>query len=198
MMCGMTDVAEVLTQWGSDASEADVAAVLNDTFRAMPAPYAAVPSRAALAYLADHGGPEAAKTVAAWSPEAEHHRRSQSAIAGTAQLVAGMLSIDQVADRIGVDRSRVSHFINDRPARLYAVKVGTRRRIPSWQLHGDMLLPALDRLVAAIPASAHPLDVAGVMTTPQDELGGRTAIEHLVEGGDVDPVTVLLSDLGRW
>lgn len=194
----MTDVAEVLIQWGSDASEADVAAVLNNTFQAMPAPYAAVPSKAALAYLAEHGGPEAAETVASWSSRTEHQRRVQSAITGTAQLVAGMVSIDQAADRVGVDRSRISHFINDRPARLYAVKMGTRRRIPIWQLHGNTLLPGLDRIVPAIPDEAHPLDVTGVMTTPQDELGGRTPIEHLVEGGDVEPVTVLLSDLGRW
>lgn len=194
----MTDVAEVLAEWGSDASEADVAAVLNNTFQATLASYAAVPSQTALAYLAEHGGPEAAEEVAAWSPEEERRRRSQSAIAGTARLVAGSMSVDQVADRIGLARSRVQHYITDHRPRLYAVKVGSRRRIPSWQIQGRSLLPGLDRLVPAIPSGAHPLDVAALMTTPQDELGGRTAVEHLVEGGDVEPVVALVADLDRW
>lgn len=188
----------MLTQWGIDVSEADVAEIFDDTFRSMSAPYAAVPSRAALDYLAEHGGPEAAAEVASWSPEDERRRRVNVAVEGTARLVAGTLSVDQVAEQIGVDQSRVRHLITDRPPRLYAVKVGSRRRIPSWQLQGAALLPGLDRLVPAIPAQAHPLDVAGVMTTPQDELGGRTPIDHLVAGGEVEPVAVLLADLGRW
>lgn len=194
----MTDVAEVLTEWGSDASEADVAAVLNNTFQAMPASYAAVPSQTALAYLAEHGGPEAAEEVASWSPEEERRRRSEAAIAGAARLVAGSMSVDQVAERVGLARSRVQHYITDRRPRLYAVKVGSRRRIPSWQVQGSSLLPGLDRLVPAIPAGAHPLDVSALMTTPQDELGGRTAVEHLAEGGDVEPVVALIADLDRW
>lgn len=194
----MSDVAEVLTQWGSDASEADVAAVLSSTFRSMPAPYAAVPSEAAMSYLAEHGGAEAAEEVTSWSAEDEHHRRGQAAIANAAQLVAGTFSVDQLARQISVHPSRVRHLINDRPARLYAIKVGHRRRIPSWQVHGRSLLPGLDQLVPVIPDGAHPLDVAGLMTTPQDELGGRTAIKHLAEGGDVAPVAGLLADLGRW
>lgn len=194
----MADVAEVLAEWGSDASEADVAAVLNDTFQAMPASDAAVPSQIALAYLAEHGGPEVAEEVASWSPEEERRRRSQSAIAGAAQLVAGSLSVAQVAERVGLARSRVQHYITDRRPRLYAAKVGSRRRVPSWQIHGRSLLPGLDRLVPAIPAGAHPLDVSALMTTPQDELVGRTAVEHLAEGGDIEPVVALIADLDRW
>lgn len=194
----MTDVAEVLARWGSDASEADVAEVLNSTFQTMPMPWAAVPSRASVSYLAEYGGPEAAEEVRSWSPEIEHRRRGRAAVAEAAQLVADTVSVDQVADQIGVHPSRVRHLINDQPPRLYAVKVGARRRIPCWQLDGRSLLPGLGHLVPAIPPSTHPLDVTGFMTTPQDELAGRTAVEHLAEGGDVEPVAALLTDLGRW
>lgn len=194
----MTDVAEFLSDWGIDASVADVVAILDDTFRAMPIAYAAVPPQATLDYLAEHGGPEAAEEVANWSPEEETRRRNRAAFANAGRLVAGTLSVDQVAGQIGLTRSRVQHFVTDSRPRLYSVKVGSRRRIPSWQLHGGSLLPGLDRLVPVIPAEVHPLDVAALMTTPQDELGGRTAVEHLAAGGDVEPVAELLADLDRW
>jgi len=194
----MTDVAEFLTEWGIDASEADVVAVLDTTFRAMPIAYAAVPSQSALEYLAEHGGPEAAEEVAKWSPEEEIRRRNLAVFASAGRLVAGTMSVDQVAEEVGLTRSRVQHYITDSRPRLYSVKVGSRRRIPSWQIHGGKLLPGLDRLVPVIPADVHPLDVAALMTTPQDELAGRTAVEHLAEGGDVEPVAALLADLDRW
>jgi hypothetical protein len=192
------DVAEVLSRYEVDASETDVAAVLEEQLRIMPVASAAAPSAGAIDYLAEHGGPTAAAAARWWSAEKEQHQRVQSVVADASRLVAGTLSVDQAAGRLGVDASRIRHLINDRPPRLYAIKVGHRRRIPSWQIRDNAVLPWMQPVAQAIPDSVHPLDVAGLMTTPQDELDGRTPVEHLVNGGNPESVLSLVADLARW
>jgi excisionase family DNA binding protein len=192
------DVADVLSRYEVDASEAEVAAVLEEQLQIMPVAAAAAPSAGATDYLTEYGGPTAAAAARSWSAEKEQHQRVQSVMADASRLLAGTLSVDQAADWLGVDASRIRHLINDRPPRLYAVKVGHRRRIPSWQISDNAVLPWMEQIVRAIPDSVHPLDITGLMTTPQDELEGRTPVEHLVSGGPVDPVVSLVADLGRW
>lgn len=187
-----------MSRYRVDATEADIAAMLEDAFRQMPVAAAAAPAGDAVDYLARHGGREAAAEVAAWSPEAEQDRRRQAATTAMAQLAASTLTVGQVADRLGVDASRIRHWIADHPPRLWAITMGHRRAIPAWQIHDGALLPGLRHLVARIPAAVHPLDIAGLMTTRQDELDGRTPIDHLTGGGSPEPVGQLVADLGRW
>lgn len=198
MLCGMGSVGEVLTRYGVDATEGDIAAVLEDAFRQMPVAAAAAPAAGTVDYLARYGGQAAAAAVAAWDPVDEHRRRQQTVTAAAAQVAASTLSVAEVAGQLGVDASRVRHWITDQPARLYAVTIGRRRGIPAWQIHQGGLLPGLDQVVARIPAVVHPLDVAAVMTTPQDEMAGRTPVDHLAGGGDPEPVGQLVTDLARW
>lgn len=106
------------------------------------------------------------------------------------------MSIEQAASMIGVDRSRISHRLS--AGQLYALTIGGRRRIPTWQLYNGRELPGLGAVVAAIAPGMHPASVEGVMTTPQDELDGRTPVEHLASGGNAAKVADLIADLGRW
>lgn len=194
----MASVGEVLSRYGISATEADIAAVLEDAFQQMPVAAAAAPAADTVDYLARHGGATAAAAVAAWDPDDEHQRRQQTVATAAAQVAASTLSVAEVADQLGVDSSRIRHLITDQPPGLYAVTVGGRRGIPAWQIYPGGLLPGLDQVVARIPASVHPLDVAAVMTTPQDEVAGRTPVDHLAGGGDPELVGRLVADLARW
>jgi hypothetical protein len=192
-------VRDVLARHDVSLSEDDIAEALERALILLPSP-AAVPMTATeIGYLATNAGPDAAETIATWSPQREFQERAAAAVAATSNLLGQTLGIDEVANRLGVDRSRISHRIS--AAALYSLTApGTarRRRIPAWQLTADGLLPGLDDVVKAIPANAHPLDVAALMTTPQAELGDRTPVEHLVGGGAPQPVVELLEALGTW
>lgn len=194
----MAEVAEVLGRYGSDVTEGDIATFLEEQLRVMPVSAAAAPSAGAVAFLAQHGGAAASSAVASWNASQEQRERVGSAAAAGAELVAATMSVKQAAEQLGVDSSRIRHLISDLPLRVWAVKVGSRRRIPAWQLHAGALLPHLKLVVQAIPRTAHPLDLAALMTARQDELDGRTPVEHLLGGGPPEPVADLVRDLGRW
>ncbi|HEV8528855.1 MAG TPA: DNA-binding protein [Actinomycetes bacterium] len=192
-------VRDVLARHDVSLSEEDIAESLERALVMLPSP-AAVPLTASeISYLATHAGPDAADTIATWNPRTEFQERVSAVVAATSSLVASTLGIDEVAARLGVDRSRVSHRISAGTLHSFtAAGTARRRRIPAWQLTTDGLLPGLATVVKAIPANAHPLDVSALMTTPQAELGDRTPVEHLAGGGDPQPVAELLEALGTW
>lgn len=192
----MSTISEVLRRHGIALTETDIAADLDRAFQALPGAGAASLTAGELDYLTDHAGGQAAQAIADWDPHAERQRRAAAATAGIEKLIASTFSIEQAAQAIGVDRSRISHRLT--AGTLYAVTVGGRRRIPAWQFHDGHELPGLALVVAAIPTGAHPLDIAALMTTGQDELGGRTPVEHLASGGDARPITELLAALDLW
>ena len=192
----MVTVPEVLKKYGIALTEGDVAEDLDNALRTLPGSGAAPLTRAEVDYLAEHAGPAATAEVAIWDPARERERRAESAARAVDEVVATSLGLAEAARLIGVDRSRISHRLSS--GSLYAVNVGSRRRIPDWQFHNRAELPGLAQVVAAIPSQVHPLDVAALMTTAQDELADRTPVEHLASGGDPTPVAELVTDLGRW
>lgn len=192
----MSTVPEVLRRYGVGLSEDDIAAGLDTALQALPGATAVPLTDPEARFLADHAGPDAASIISGWDPTQEREHRAADLARVVEETIATTLGIDQAAERLGVDRSRISHRLS--AGALYATTVGSRRRIPTWQFHNDTELPGLAVVVAAIPAQVHPLDVAALMTTPQDELAGRTPVEHLASGGDPAAVGDLVADLGRW
>ncbi|MGI8417529.1 MAG: DNA-binding protein [Nakamurella sp.] len=192
----MSTVPEVLARHGIALTESDVAAELDRAFRALPAAGAAALTAGERDYLTDHAGNQSAQAIADWDPQVERQRRAAVAATGIEHLIASTLSIDQAAQAIGVDRSRISHRRTS--GTLYSVTVGGRRRIPAWQIRDGQELPGLAQVVAAIPTGTHPLDIEAIMTNSQDELAGRTPVEHLAGGGDPAPVTDILAALDLW
>lgn len=192
----MSTVPEVLRRYDTGLTEADIAAELERDFARLPGRDAAPLTQTELDHLRTHGGKSAEQVLESWDSAAERAARARALAGDTNQLAASSLSLEAAARLLGVDRSRISHRVS--AGALYAVTLGSRRRIPTWQFDQGRELPGLAAVVAAVPARAHPLDVAALMSTAQDELGGRTPIEHLTGGGDPDPVTQLLADLERW
>jgi hypothetical protein len=177
-------------------TESDLAEYLDAALRRIPGAASAPITEGDMAYLAEHAGQGAAEVVASWDPDVERRLREETTAEAAMDVIASTLSVEAVAKLLGVDRTRISHRLSRRA--LWAVDVGSRRRLPDWQFRAGRELPGLASVIEAIPSSAHPADVAGLMTTPQDELDGRAPVDHLASGGNPAPVADLVADLGRW
>src|SRR5436305_774235 len=97
-------------------------------------------------------------------------RGAASALAQTAGdyavLLAASLRPAEIADRIGVDESRIRQRINQHT--LYAVRDGRGWRVPIFQLDasGHALLPGLEGIVSHLH-DAHVVEVARWFLSPQ-------------------------------
>lgn len=189
-------VADVLRRHHIDLSEQDIAQPLDAALAGLSAAEATSLSASETEYLADHAGPGAAEKVGAWEAGNERQERGWTTVASVQDLVTSTVSIRRAAQLLGIDRSRVSHRLS--AGTLYAITVGTRKRLPTWQFHGHHELPGLAALVSAIQPGTHPAAVSGLLATSQDDLDGRTPIEHLISGGAAEPVASLLEELTRW
>lgn len=190
----MATLAEFLADRGVALHEDDVVSALRELLgdRLRPSGLAPLPD-AELAVLRTHGG------IAEPAPATV--RAGQAAtIAATTDLAASSLSTQQVADRLGVDASRIRHRAAE--GSLYALRLQRQNLYPTWQfVAGGQTLPGLRDVLAALPGDLHPLEVEGFMTTPQPEfeVHGRelSAVEWLASGGDPEPVIALASALDQ-
>ncbi|MFL6163292.1 MAG: DNA-binding protein [Jatrophihabitantaceae bacterium] len=110
------------------------------------------------------------------------------------------LTVEQVAKLLQVDGSRVRHRVRDRA--LYGFKIGGGLRLPTWQFTHHDAIPGLRAVLAALPTDVHPLEVAGLMTTPDPDLvvvgEPVSPRDWLIGGGDVGAVVAVVEDLDRW
>ncbi|GAA3360871.1 MULTISPECIES: DNA-binding protein [Saccharopolyspora] len=119
-------------------------------------------------------------------------------VAEQAVLRDTALSVNQAAERIGVDSSRIRHRIGD--GRLIGWKDRGGWRLPAWQFSDDDVLPGLETVLAGMPQDQPALVLAKFMTTAQDdlELGDRPVSprEWLLAGGSARRVADLASAIG--
>lgn len=124
-----------------------------------------------------------------------------SADNAAARIVIDMTSLTaaDVAHRLGLSPSTVRRYKSAR--RLYSYKSGGRRLFPAWQFRdgGNRRIPALERVLEEIPASAHPQTVAGFFMTSQPDLEVKgnpvSPKEWLETGGPVEPVAEMARGL---
>lgn len=193
----MTTVAEVLRRSGFDLSETEVADYL--AVLLSPAATSVDLSAADEHYLTAHAG------VLPASPEQLIKLQVRSA--ARAALEAGhSLTRTQVAERLGVDASRVSHQVTQ--GKLYAYSVAHRPLFPDWQFLTDdekigerPVLPHLGELLAALPQGSHPMTIRTFMEMPDGELtikGEPTSPRQwLLSGGEPSTVVDLAGTLGE-
>ncbi|WP_344677475.1 DNA-binding protein [Saccharopolyspora taberi] len=119
-------------------------------------------------------------------------------VAEQAVLRDTALSVNQAAERIGVDSSRIRHRIGDR--RLIGWKDRGGWRLPAWQFTDNDVLPGLESVLAAMPIDQPALVLANFMATPQEdlELGDRAVSprEWLMAGGSPQQVADLAATIG--
>lgn len=147
-------------------------------------------------FLRDFGGPGAGGSLDERNAARDAATAAADAARRASRLAAGSLSLAEAAERLGVDRSRVSRRCST--GRLYSFTLDGTVRIPRWQLAGDRLLPGLEQVVPAIPAETTPLLIEAVMTAPQEETGSLPPVDFLAEGGAPRVVVEMVADLARW
>jgi excisionase family DNA binding protein len=120
------------------------------------------------------------------------------AVARRAVLRDSALTVNEAAETLGVDTSRVRHRLS--AGRLVGWKDRGGWRLPAWQFTEHGVLPGLEWVLAALPSDQPPLVVAAFMTTPQEDLvAGTRSIapsEWLASGGDPRRVARLAAMLG--
>jgi hypothetical protein len=120
---------------------------------------------------------------------AEHRRR-----------LASSLSVEQAARLLGVNASRIRQRLTAHPPSLYGIKDGKRWRVPKFQFAGKRAIPGIAAVVAALPASLHPVAVYRWLTSAHPDLYRDRTEEHPISpldwlrtGGSPDVV----ADLAR-
>jgi hypothetical protein len=117
--------------------------------------------------------------------------------AAYAALVAGALSVSDVAAMLHVDESRVRQRLAKRT--LYGVKLDGVWRLPTFQFHAGRLIPGLEQVVPALDPALNPVTVAQWFTLPDVDLaiGGELTSPHdwLLRGGDAAAVVALADAL---
>lgn len=192
----MSSVSEILDRHQAGISDADVAAELDAALSAAEDPGAASLSADEIAYLREHGGRSAGEVIDAWDPQQARRQQSQAVARRVADTIATSVTIAEAAERLRVDRSRISHRLKQ--GTLWGFTMASGRRLPRWQFTDTGLLPGLERLVASIPADVHPLSIDAFMRAPRAELDQQAPLLYLASGGDPRIVAELLADLGRW
>lgn len=168
---------EAVTEAAKEAVGARAAAVLTDSEIDF-AVRAGVPTRA----FTSAGHDEAAV------------RHMVAALTDTTSL-SPRLTTNEVAQLLGRDPANVRrmHANGD----LIAAGQSDRQTTyPAWQFTADdRVLPHLRRVVAAFPPDFHARDIEVVMTSPMEDLRGRSPKQWLEADGAIDVLMPLLEDL---
>lgn len=186
---------ELIDRYGLDLTPGDLLAELDATLARLTTQAPLTDSE--VEFLSAHAGPGAAQVIASWDSDRERNARMRVALASTETLLANSVSPQQAARVLGVDRSQISRRLTSGTLYSY-LTTGRRHRVPRWQFAGGHLLPGIETIVPAIPASLDPLSIEAFMRAPQPECGNRSPIEHLAAGGDASVVAALVASLDRW
>ena len=135
--------------------------------------------------------------------DVEEHGELADPMMGYATAFAAILSTSlttaEAARRLrGVTAVRVRQLIGD--GTLYAVRIDGRWRIPEFQFQGDLLVPNIGEVNAAIDRDLDAVSVLRWYTTPDPELEApdgtvQTPLAWLKAGLSPKPVLQLARDL---
>lgn len=112
------------------------------------------------------------------------------------EAVHSALTTGQVSKLLG--RQTASIRRSKGAGDLYALPTVSGRvtMYPAWQFVDGKVTPGLSEIIPLFPQYTHPLAVQQFMTEPNEELGGRSPVEWLIEGGAVEAVASLAEELG--
>ncbi len=177
-------LAQLLAPYGID--EQDLVDAISA--RLSPAASAGLPAREQ--QLLEHGGLDFS------NGDAFAHAAAAEAVAHETELLAGAVTVQQAAVRMGVSASRIRHLVADKE--LAAIRTSRRLLLPAWQFDGvGKPLRGLRDVLKHARSPEHPLAMQAFMTTPQPELQVDDRVltprEWLISGGDPNDVAELLA-----
>lgn len=115
-----------------------------------------------------------------------YRKATDRTVARMTALLADSVSVERVAERLGVHPSRVRQMLGERS--LYGIKAGSEWRIPSFQFLGKRLVTNLGPVIRATPENLHPIALHNWFTRPDQALSiDDTALsprDWLESGGD--------------
>lgn len=97
-----------------------------------------------------------------------YRKATERSVARMTALLADSLSVEQVAERLGVHPSRVRQLLGERS--LYGLKSGSEWRIPSFQFTDGRLVHNLGPVMRATPENVHPIALWQWFTRPDRAL----------------------------
>lgn len=170
-------LAELLDRYGVE--EREFVEALSRQLQAQPTPGASRLTVTESTMLGEHGQvPNHQRVPGTPRQRSNRQRRAWPEVRDS-------VSVDAVAALLHIDGSRVRHRVRD--GALYGFKVRARLRLPVWQFHDGAPLPALRAVLTALPDDLHPLEAAGFLTTPMEELAvadvPRSPRDWLAGGG---------------
>jgi hypothetical protein len=117
-----------------------------------------------------------------------------------ASLLTDAYSVDEVAQLLSVNASRVRQRLTGTPRTLYGIKTEKGWRLPRFQFHGRRLVPGIDRVIARLDPGLHAVAVYRWITSPSPDLalaGDRpiSPLDWLRLGNPADAVAKLAADL---
>lgn len=187
-------VQQVLDRYADGLAESDFAAALEAELAERSRTGTVDLTVAERSFLAGEG-------IALNAPE-DATRGVHQAAGSIVGLAAASWSVQEAAELLSVDASRIRHRISD--GSLYAFKVGRRLRLPRWQFTDSTPpepLPGLRAVLAAVGDVA-PVELARFIATPQPDLdlagAAVTPRDWLLAGQNVAAVRTMLQDLYEW
>ena len=84
------------------------------------------------------------------------------------QIISESLTVNEVAERLGVSTARVRQRIAART--LWSYLWGERRLMPAAQFTPSGVVPHMDEVISVLRPDSHPLEVHKILTVPQPSL----------------------------
>jgi hypothetical protein len=180
----------VLASHGITTTDGELSALFEDVLAHLPGSAdASLPDDEAALYDSVGFSAEAAAFPA----------HATSAAVRYAALLTSSDTVEQVASKLRVTRPRVQQMIAAHD--LWALRDVRRRWVlPRLQFDSGRIVPGWPVVARAIPANTHPLEVLGLLETPQPELeldGESSTIRNwLLSGGDPATAAGIAAGLG--
>ncbi len=97
-----------------------------------------------------------------------------------AEILAGSLSVQEAARRLGVNTSRIRQRLIART--LYGVKMDSEWLLPEFQFHEGREVPGLRLVLPHFPADASPVGMRNWLTTASADLDDLSPLQWLLTG----------------